>query len=225
MLRVFLLALALAACSRPGENGTEPPVTSSLEYPNDPLPADVLANMGLGPDINDYEAVQTLLESAEPEMVRLRRSMTPIILKIDNLPIEDPGLIWTLMSFHGAMPEGFEGSTFEGRWIARRVRKLWDGQTIIDWADSDGCEGMMDQLAHITDLHPPIISLPVQDDATQSGAKLTLDLDRSFTLWTTWAPAYDLRFSGQSESEIGQWAIRLASHLQPCWSSTEPHGR
>ncbi|UPT61775.1 MAG: hypothetical protein M0D54_15415 [Hyphomonadaceae bacterium JAD_PAG50586_4] len=151
--------------------------------------------------------------------------MTPIIVKIDNIPIEDPGLVWTLMSFHGAMPEGFEGSAFEGRWIARRVRKIWDGQTIIDWADSDHCEGMLRELAQITNLPPPIISPRVQDEAAQSGAKLTLDLDRSFTLWTTWAPAYDLRFSGPSESEIGQWAVRLSQSLHPCWSSTEPRWR
>jgi len=161
-----------------------------------------------------------LFESVELEMVRLRRPMTPIIVKVDSLP--EDGIVWTILSFHGAMDESYAGPLFDGRWIARRARKTWDGQTLIDWADSDGCSGFLSALSEVTGLSPPSITEPV-GRTRRGGAKLSILPERQFTLWTTWAPSYDLRFGGDAQSEVGQWVIGLAIALQPCWMSARPH--
>lgn len=222
MLRAILIALAVAAC---GPSASPPEAANNnthlLTYPVDPLPPSVVAQMGPSPDPEDYNAVMALFESAEPEMVRLRRWMTPIIVKIDNLP--EDGMLWTLLSFHQAPEENFTGSPFESRWIARRVRKAWDGQAAIDWADSTRCPEFRHALSAFTALRTPSIERPGRDAPKSDGPKTTVRLDRQFTLWTTWAPVRDLRFSGDTDSELGQWAIGLANPLQPCWTTTAPN--
>jgi hypothetical protein len=223
MLRAILFALAVTAC---GQSTSPLPTTNDAAgpaYPVDPLPPDVINSLGPGPDPEDYEGFLQLLESAEPEMVRLRRVMTPIVVKVDNLA--EDRMVWTVMSFHGAMDENYSGPWFEGRWIARRVRKAWDGQSVIDWADSDHCPRLRNALAAVTILRPSGIEPPDRDSLESNGAKLTVIPERHFTLWTTWAPAYDLRFSGNDESDVGQWTIRLAIALQSCWSTVEPRRR
>lgn len=221
MLRAILFVLAIAACGQAASPSREAGSTHSLAYPVDPLPPDVVARSEASPDPRDYNAVSEILESAEPEMVRLRRWMTPITVKIDNLPGD--GMVWTLLSFHQAPDENFTGRSFESRWIARRVRKAWDGQVVIDWADSVRCPAFRDALSTVTALRPPSIEAPDRRTLPKSdGAKNDVVLDREFTLWTTWAPAYDLRFSGDTNSDLGQWAIGLAIVLQPCWTSTAP---
>lgn len=221
-MRALFLALLLAACGQTNSVSPAEQSRSLLSYPIEPLPRE-LEQRGNPPAAGDFAAYDALMESSETEMVRLRRPRTPFIMHVENAMADQ--LAWTIVSFHGASGAA---EPFEMRWIARRVRTTYGGLQAIDWTDTDQCEGLLENLSRVPQLQAPAIAWPHQqtDWPKADDAKTTMDPNhRRFTLWTTWAPEGDLRFSGAEESELGQWAVSVAIALQPCWLSGEPDWR